>query len=144
MNKRFNSIIYIWLVLLLCLALPILLNHLCQFFQYGCDPELVDTFCYLALILGGVGYVAGIVLLWLRKRLGLWMMFLLLPLAYAIAVATLALQGIDPVDDHLMMFRFYVGIPLLLDAVTLGLLLLRRDGVSGWMILQSEHKKEVI
>ena len=73
-------------------------------------------------------YVAGYVLLAIKRKADAWMIFLSLPVAYALARFVLAVGG-SPVSDRSgVMFFFYVIIPLLLNLITAALLFLKKEG----------------
>ena len=66
----------------------------------------------------------------------MWLVFLSLPVAYALAQLDLYFFGLPGSGSGGVMFLVYVILPLLLNLVTAGLLFLRRRGLSGWDLLR--------
>ena len=91
------------------------------------------------MILGGVVCFFGYILLLCKRKLGVWLIFLSLPVAYALAKVYLYYFGLPEARSGGLMFVFYVILPLLLNLITAGLLCLRRRGRSGWDLLRKQE-----
>ena len=138
-KKSYNPLITIWLWVVLIGVLPVLGRNLLVSLQFGVGAPADLTFPYTLMILGGVVCFFGYILLLCKRKLGVWLIFLSLPVAYALAKVYLYYFGLPEARSGGLMFVFYVILPLLLNLITAGLLCLRRRGRSGWDLLRKQE-----
>lgn len=137
--KSFNPLIYTWLLLALYICGPVLLNNVSLFVRgWSMSKMTPDEGAFLILIIGGIVYVSGFVLIAFKRVIGVWLLFLALPVFYALTLLFFALVGIFDADKEGMGFIFYVALPQLLNLVTVGILFLRKEGISGWRVLKAK------
>lgn len=137
-KKSYNLLITIWLWVVLIGVLPVLGRNLLVSLQFGVGAPADLKFPYTLMILGGVVCFFGYILLLCKRKLGVWLIFLSLPVAYALAKVYLYYFGLPEARSGGLMFVFYVILPLLLNLITAGLLCLRRRGRSGWDLLRNK------
>ena len=137
-KKSYNLLITIWLWVVLIGVLPGLGRNLLVSLQFGVGAPADLKFPYTLMILGGVVCFFGYILLLCKRKLGVWLIFLSLPVAYALAKVYLYYFGLPEARSGGLMFVFYVILPLLLNLITAGLLCLRRRGRSGWDLLRNK------
>ncbi len=137
-KKSYNLLITIWLWVVLIGILPVLGRNLLVSLQFGMGVPAYYKVPYALLILGGLVYLCGYILLACKRKSGVWLVFLSLPVAYALAQLDLYFFGLPGSGSGGVMFLVYVIIPLLLNLVTVGLLFLRRRGLSGWDLLRNK------
>ena len=130
-KKSYNLLITIWLWVVLIGILPVLGRNLLVSLQFGMGVPAYYKVPYALLILGGLVYLCGYILLACKRKSGVWLVFLSLPVAYALAQLDLYFFGLPGSGSGGVMFLVYVIFPLLLNLVTAGLLFLRRRGLSG-------------
>lgn len=135
-KKSYNLLITIWLWVVLIGILPVMGRKLLVSLQFGMGIPDYYKVPYLLLVLGGLVYLCGYILLACKRKPGVWLIFLSLPVAYALAQLDLYFFGLPGSGSGGIMFLVYVIIPLLLNLVTAGLLFLRRRGLSGWDLLR--------
>ena len=135
-KKSYNLLITIWLWVVLIGILPVLGRNLLVSLQFGMGVPAYYKVPYALLILGGLVYLCGYILLACKRKSGVWLVFLSLPVAYALAQLDLYFFGLPGSGSGGVMFLVYVILPLLLNLVTAGLLFLRRRGLSGWDLLR--------
>ena len=132
-KKSYNLLITIWLWVVLIGILPVLGRNLLVSLQFGMGVPAYYKVPYALLILGGLVYLCGYILLACKRKSGVWLVFLSLPVAYALAQLDLYFFGLPGSGSGGVMFLVYVILPLLLNLVTAGLLFLRRRGrVRAW------------
>ena len=135
-KKSYNLLITIWLWVVLIGILPVMGRKLLVSLQFGMGIPDYYKVPYLLLVLGGLVYLCGYILLACKRKPGVWLIFLSLPVAYALAQLDLYFFGLPGSGSGGIMFLVYVILPLLLNLVTAGLLFLRRRGLSGWDLLR--------
>ena len=137
--KTFNLLIYAWLLLALYICAPVLLNNVSLFVRgWSLSQMTLDEVGFLILIIGCIAYVSGFVLIAFKRIVGVWLLFFSLPIAYALTLFYFSLIGISNADKGEMGFSFYVALPQLLNLATVGILFLRKKGISGWRVLKEE------
>lgn len=137
-KKSYNLLITIWLWVILIGILPVLGRNLLVSLPLGAGTPAYYKVPYVLLIVGGLVYLAGYILLVCKCRSGLWLAFLSLPVAYALAQLDLYYFGLPGSGHGGIMFVVYIILPLLLNLVTVALLFLRRAGRSGWDLLRGQ------
>lgn len=142
-KKSYNLLTTIWLWVVLIGILPVLGRNLLVSLQFGMGVAAHYKVPYLLLILGGLAYLCGYILLACKRKPGVWMIFLSLPVAYALAQLDLYFFGLPGSGHGGVMFLVYVIVPLLINLVTVGLLFLRRRGRSGWDLLRKQKPDEI-
>ena len=143
-KKSYNPLITIWLWVVLIGILPVLGRNLLISLHLGADTPAHFKLPYALLILGGVVCFIGYILLLCKRKAGVWLIFLSLPVAYALAQLDLYFFGLPGSGSGGIMLLVYVIIPLLLNLVTAGLLFLRRRGRSGWDVLRRRQTVEPV
>lgn len=138
-KKSYNLLITIWLWVILIGVLPVLGRNLLVSLQFGMGVPAYYRVPYILLILGGLAYLCGYILLVCKRKAGVWLIFLSLPVAYALAQLDLYFFGLPGSGRGGVMFLVYIIVPLLLDLVTVGMLYLRRRGLSGWDLLSKRE-----
>ena len=138
-KKSYNLLTTIWLWVVLIGVMPVLGRNLLVSLQFGVGAPADLTCPYTQMILGGVVCFFGYILLLCKRKLGVWLIFLSLPVAYALAKVYLYYFGLPEARSGGLMFVFYVILPLLLNLITAGLLCLRRRGRSGWDLLRKQE-----
>ena len=138
-KKSYNPLITIWLWVVLIGIMPVLGRNLLVSLQFGVGAPADLKFPYTLMILGGVVCFFGYILLLCKRKLGVWLIFLSLPVAYALAKVYLYYFGLPEARSGGLMFVCYVILPLLLNLITAGLLCLRRRGRSGWDLLRKQE-----
>ena len=138
-KKSYNLLTTVWLWVVLIGVMPVLGRNLLVSLQFGVGAPADLQLPYFLMILGGVVCFLGYILLLCKRKLGVWLIFLSLPVAYALAKVYLYYFGLPEARSGGLMFVFYVILPLLLNLVTAGLLCLRRRGRSGWDLLRKQE-----
>ena len=142
-KKSYNLLTTVWLWVVLIGVMPVLGRNLLVSLQFGVGAPADLKFPYTLMILGGVVCFLGYILLLCKRKLGVWLIFLSLPVAYGLAKLYLYFFGLPGVRSGGLMFVFYIILPLLLNLVTAGLLCLRRRGHSGWDLLRKKEEPAV-
>ena len=137
-KKSYNLLTTIWLWVVLIGVMPVLGRNLLVSLQFGVGAPADLQLPYFLMILGGVVCFLGYILLLCKRKLGVWLIFLSLPVAYGLAKLYLYFFGLPGARSGGLMFVFYIILPLLLNLVTAGLLCLRRRGRSGWDLLRNK------
>lgn len=138
-TRTYNPLVYVWIGLVLIFVLPKLGLNLMLSLHMGPETPLLEKMAYVVLIIGGAAYAIGHILLVLKHKAGVWMIFFSLPVAYALARLVLAMGGSPASDKGGVMFFFYVIIPLLLNLLTAAILFLKKGGCSGWLLLRGKE-----
>ena len=138
-KKSYNLLTTVWLWVVLIGVMPVLGRNLLVSLQFGVGAPADLQLPYFLMILGGVVCFLGYILLLCKRKLGVWLIFLSLPVAYGLAKLYLYFFGLPGVRSGGLMFVFYIILPLLLNLVTAGLLCLRRRGRSGWDLLRKQE-----
>ena len=138
-KKSYNLLTTVWLWVVLIGVMPVLGRNLLVSLQFGVGAPADLQLPYFLMILGGVVCFLGYILLLCKRKLGVWLIFLSLPVAYALAKVYLYYFGLPEARSGGLMFVFYVILPLLLNLITAGLLCLRRRGRSGWDLLRKQE-----